>query len=450
MQVHGFTRLTALALGITGALAMGNAQASGFQIRENSVQNMGRAFAGTATSIGDASAVTNNPAAMSTFEERTVRNDLSLIDLTADFEGGGTTAVGTPLTGNDGGDPGDLTAVPALAAVFPMSDALDNLTFGVSVNAPFGLKTEYDPNWVGRYSAITSDVKIIDLTLAASVAITDRFSVGLGLVTERAEVTLTNALDYGTAVCAGSGNPANCFNPAYPFRPQQNDGFLDVSGHDTSMGWVLGVHARPTDRLTIGLSHRSEIDHTLHGTADFTAPAAVQAVLGAGVADTAVTAPLTTPSITTVGVRYEFTDSFRMLLDYQQTGWSSLEAVRIYRPNGALLGSESFDWQDSEMWALGAEFDLSDAFTLRGGVATDETPTNDLHRTPRLPDNDRMLYSVGLSWNVSDHMTVDAAYTRIEIDAPTINGARASTGAVLTGEFDGYANLFGVSAQLKF
>lgn len=450
MQVHGFTRLTALALGITGALAMGNAQASGFQIRENSVQNMGRAFSGTATSIGDASAVVNNPAAMATFEQSTVRSDLSLIDLTADFQGGGTTAIGTPLSGNDGGDPGDLTAVPALAAVFPMSGALDNLTFGASVSAPFGLKTEYDPTWVGRYNAVTSDVKIVDLTLAASLAITDRFSVGLGLITERADVTLTNAIDYGTAVCAGSGNPANCLNPAYPFRPQQNDGFLEVTGDDTSIGWLVGLHARPTDRLTIGLSHRSEIDHDLEGTADFSAPSAVAAVLGPAVADTAVTAPLTTPSITTVGVRYEFTDSFRMLLDYQRTGWSSLEAVRIYRPNGALLGNETFDWQDTDFWALGAEFDMGEAFTFRAGVGHDETPTNDVHRAPRLPDNDRMLYSVGLSWAFSDSITVDAAYTRIEIDTPTINGVRSSSNSRLTGSFDGYANLFGVSAQMKF
>lgn len=447
---NGFMRLTALALGITGALAMGNAQASGFQIRENSVQNMGRAFSGTATSIGDASAVVNNPAAMSTFEESTVRNDLSLIDLTADFEGGGTTAIGTPLTGNDGGDPGDLTAVPALSAVFPMSGALDNVTFGVSVNAPFGLKTEYDPNWVGRYNAVTSDVKIIDLTLAASIAITDRFSVGAGLITERAEVTLSNAIDYGTAICAASGNLANCVNPAYPFRPQQNDGFLEVSGDDTSLGWIVGLHARPSDRLTIGLSHRSEIDHDLEGTADFTAPSAVAAVLGAGVADAAIYAPLTTPSVTTVGVRYEFTDSFRMLLDYQRTGWSSLEAVRIFRTSGAALGNEAFNWKDTDFWALGAEFDLNEAFTFRAGVGFDETPTNDEARTPRLPDNDRTLYSLGLSWAFSDSITVDAAYTRIEIDSPTINAVRSSSNSRLTGEFDGYANLFGVSAQLKF
>jgi long-chain fatty acid transport protein len=450
MYVHRFTRLTALALGITGALALGNAHASGFQIRENSVKTMGRAFAGTATSLDDAAAVVNNPAAMSTFEQTTVRNDISLIDLTADYEGGGTTAVGTPLSGNDGGDPGDLTAVPAISAVLPVSGAFDNVTFGAAISAPFGLATEYDPNWIGRYNAVTSDVRVIDLTLAASVAITDRFSVGLGLILERADVTLSNAIDYGTAVCAGSGNPANCFNPGYPFRPQQNDGFLEVSGQDTSIGWLVGLHARPTDRLTIGLSHRGEVDHDLEGRADFTAPGSVTAVLGPAVADTAVYAPLTLPSITTVGVRYDFTDSFRMLLDYQRTGWSSLDAVRIFRPSGAALGNEIFDWKDTDLWALGAEYDLSPAFTLRGGVATDESPTNDTHRTPRLPDNDRLLYSLGLSWNVSDHMTIEAAYTRIEIDAPTINGVRASSGAVLTGGFDGYANLFGIAAQMKF
>jgi long-chain fatty acid transport protein len=449
MQVHGFMRLSVLALGVAGALAMGNAQASGFQIRENSAQNMGRAFAGMATSIGDAAAVTNNPAAMSTFEETTVRNDISLIDLTADFEGGGTTAVGTPLSGNDGGDPGDLAVVPALAAVIPLSGALDNVTFGASVTAPFGLKTEYDRNWVGRYNAVTSDVKIVDLTLAASIAITDRFSVGVGLITERADVTLTNAIDYGTAICA-AGNPANCFNPAFPFRPQQNDGFLEVAGDDTSVGWLVGLHARPTDRLTIGLSHRSEIDHDLEGTADFTAPAAVTAALGPQVADQAIYAPLTTPSVTTVGVRFDVTDDARVMLDYQRTGWSSLDAVRIFRSaNNTLLGFEEFNWKDSDLWALGGEFDLSDAFTLRAGVAMDETPSNDDDRTPRLPDEDRMLYSFGLSWKVSERMTVDAAYTRIEIDDPTVD-AVSSSSSRLTGEFDGYANLFGIGAQIKF
>lgn len=443
-------RLAALAMGIAGALAVGNAQAAGFQIRENSVKNMGRAFSGTATFNNDASVVVNNPAAMSGFAHSAVQSDISLINLNAEFEGSGRTALNTPINGGTGGDPGDLTVVPALSAVFPMSGTFDNVTFGVMVDAPFGLKTEYDPTWVGRYSAITSDVRIVDLSLSASLAFTERFSVGAGLIVERADVTLSNAVDYGTAICAGSGNPANCFNPAFPFRPQNNDGTVEVGGKDTSMGWRVGMHWRPTDRLSIGAAHRSEIDHGLRGTADFTTPAAVAGVLGAQVADAAITAGLTTPSITTIGVRYDFNDRFRMMLDYQGTGWSSIREVRINRASGAPLGNEPFNWKDTSFYALGAEFDLAPSLTLRGGVAMDESPTNDAARTPRLPDDDRMLYSIGMTWRMSDRMSFDAAYTRITIDNPTVNGIRSSSNSTLSGRYDGTADLFGVAAQLRF
>ncbi|QSX79005.1 outer membrane protein transport protein [Agrilutibacter solisilvae] len=57
-------RFTALALGIAGVLAFGQAHATGFQLREQSVKNLGRGQAGVATADDDASVVTNNPAAM--------------------------------------------------------------------------------------------------------------------------------------------------------------------------------------------------------------------------------------------------------------------------------------------------------------------------------------------------------------------------------------------------
>ena len=115
MQTASRLTLSSLALGIAGVLAFGQADASGFQIRENSAQNMGRANAGTAVAWGDASVVLNNPAAMVNIESTTLQADITMIDLTADFEGSGTTALGTPLTGGDGGDPGDPTPVPAMA-----------------------------------------------------------------------------------------------------------------------------------------------------------------------------------------------------------------------------------------------------------------------------------------------------------------------------------------------
>jgi len=467
------TTFSALALGIAGVLAMGQAQASGFQLRETSVKNLGRGQAGVATARDDASVVSNNPAAMVNLDKNTVQADVTVIDVSFGFDGGGTSGAGTPLTGGDGGDPGEPATVPNLAAVFPMHGALEGLTFGASIGAPFGLKTEYDRDWVGRYNAVKSDLKTVDLTLSAALKVHDRFSVGLGFIYERADVTLSNAVDFGT-IMAGTGLP-----PAAGGVPQGFDGFAEVSGDDTGFGWVAGMQWQPTDQLSIGYSHRSEIDTELEGDVEFTTPAQFQAaqsvyrataaayarlpandprralipqllVLGNGFVNSKISAPLTTPSLDTISVQYDFSDSIRVMADAQFTDWSSLRSINIdyvnpFQPNTV----EDFSWKDTEMYALGAEWDLSDAFTLRGGVTMDETPTHIETRTPRLPDNDRMLYSIGFTWHVSDAFSVDAAYQRIEIDTSDVD-IRSSSNSHLVGSFDGYANLFGVSAQYQF
>src|SRR5688500_9319948 len=166
-QVQNLTRISALALAVCGVLAFGQAHASGFQLKENSVKGLGRAFAGSASASGDASVVSNNPAAMSTFKQNTFQADVTLIDLSADFTGGGFAAAGSPLqqplSGGNGGDPGDATPVPAMSAIFPVGDT--GMTVGAMVSAPFGLSTEYDANWVGRYTAVESELKTVDLTL---------------------------------------------------------------------------------------------------------------------------------------------------------------------------------------------------------------------------------------------------------------------------------------------
>ena len=449
---------TALALGIAGVMACGQADASGFQLRENSVKNLGRANAGTAVANDDASVVVNNPAAMVNFKQTTFQVDASLIDLDAEFEGTATTALGTPVSGGNGGDPGDLSAVPALAVIVPF----DRFTLGASVSAPFGLKTEYEPDWVGRYNAIKSDVKIVNLTVSGAFAVTDTFSLGASAIYQHADVTLSNALDFGTALCIGASpaNPAlTCFNPAFPFHPQSADGRVEVTGDDSSWGWIAGAQWRPTDKFSIGYSHHSKIDHTLTGDADFTVPASVAGALGpAAPADGAIYAPLTTPTIDTLSARWDVNDAFRLYADIQRTGWDSLQQVAIFRADGSPLGQpEQFHWTNTTYYGVGAEWDLSDAFTLRAGIAHDESPTNDVTRDARLPDNTRTLYSIGATWHATAALSVDAAFQRINIDDPTVNvtspfpgSPSPALGSHLNGEYSGHANLFGLAMQYRF
>ena len=446
-HAHRLTRLSALALGIAGALAFGQVQASGFQLKENSVKSMGSAFAGSGVKTGDTSVVVNNPATMTQFEGTTVQADVTVIDLNYEFQGSGTDALGQPLTGSNGGNAGDVTPVPALSIVHKLDNGL---ALGAMVSAPFGLKTEYEAGWVGRYFAQTSDVKVVDMTFSAALdIIPDHLSVGVGAIYSTADVTLSKAVDFGTLLFA---NPAT--RPLPFARPQARDGFVEVQGDDSGFGWLAGVNLRPNDRFSIGLSYRSEIDYGLTGDADWTVPQDVAAVFGASpmtsplFQDGGVTAQLTTPSITSVAATFDVTDRFMVMATWAETGWSSLREVRINFDNPDPDAVEPFEWEDTVFASVGAEYKLNDAWTLRGGVASDETPTSIEHRTPRLPDDDRLWYSIGATWQVSPALDVNLAYTRIEPDDPKVD--IASGGSRIAGPFDGNANLFGVSAQYRF
>ena len=461
-QVQGVTRISALALAVCGVLAFGQAHASGFQIKENSVKAMGRAFAGSATAAGDASVVANNPAAMSSFKKNTFQADLTMIDLSAEFTGGGFAAAGSPLQqplrGGNGGEAGDSSLVPAMAAIFPMGDS--GVTLGAMISAPFGLKTEYDQGWVGRYTAVQSEVKTVDMTLAASFNFGSEVSFGLGLVYERAEATLSKSIDFGSRIC--SINVALCVTPnpvAAPYGPQKNDGFIEVNGDDTGLGWIVGMDIRPNDKLSLGFSHRSEIDHEIAGTADFTVPANVSPLLAVGApgqfVDTTGGASLSTPAVDTISVSYGITDDFTLLADVARTQWSSLQEVAIrfgnpaQQPNPAV---EDFAWEDTTFMSLGGEWKLNDEFTLRAGYAQDTTPTQDSTRTPRLPDADRVWWSVGATWMPSETWEVTAGYTRINVDDPTVQlqPSLATSGSTLNGSFDASVNLWGLAAQYRF
>jgi long-chain fatty acid transport protein len=82
-------------------------------------------------------------------------------------------------------------------------------------------------------------------------------------VYERAEATLSKSIDFGSRICRI--NVALCVTPrpvAAPYGPQKNDGFIEVDGDDTGIGWIVGMHIHPRDKLALGFTHRSEIATT--------------------------------------------------------------------------------------------------------------------------------------------------------------------------------------------
>src|SRR5258708_3991303 len=111
-------RKTALSLAVAGAFAGGASQAhaSAFALIEQSASGRGNSYAGAAAAAEDASTIFYNPAGMSLLPGgMQVSAGLALINLSAKFSDSGSTASTSPgprPLGNNGGNPGDLSAVP--------------------------------------------------------------------------------------------------------------------------------------------------------------------------------------------------------------------------------------------------------------------------------------------------------------------------------------------------
>ena len=273
------TRLSALALGIAGALTLGQVHASGFQLKENSVKAIGRAFAGAGVASDDASVVANNPATMARFDrhDHPGRRHRDRPQLRI-HRAVGTDALGRPLTGGNGGDAGDIAAVPAMSVIHKLDNGL---AFGAMISAPFGLKTEYDNDWAGRYFAHKSDVE--DRRPHPGRGARHHAGPLLGrrrphLLARRRDPVQGGRLRH--RCCSPTRRPARCRSPAFAAAGLPTASPRSRATTPASAG-PSAANFDPTDKLAIGLSYRSEIDYELDGTADWTVPGNVAAVFAA-------------------------------------------------------------------------------------------------------------------------------------------------------------------------
>ncbi|QJE74156.1 transporter [Aerophototrophica crusticola] len=432
-----------LAATVLAGLLPATALAGGFQIRENSAAGQGLSYAGNASDPRDFSIIFNNPAAMAGLARSGGEAGVSLIMPRSDFDGSGTDALGRPLTG---GTDKTTDAIPVPAAYLAFVPEGQPWRAGLAITAPYGLITEYDRDWVGRYTALYSKLETLNVNLAGSWQVTPTLSLGAGLSAQRAEAKLTNAVDFG-ALLASLRVPG--------FLPQGADGRAVVEGDDWGFGGNLGLWYQPAPSTRLGLTWRSEIEHNLEGKGRFETPANVRAVLTAANVQAfqpegGVRADVTTPQTVEAAVSH---DIGRLTLhgSVAWTDWSTFEEIRVRFDNPAQPDAldEQF-WRDTWFFAVGASMKLDDpAWTLRAGVAYDETPTRDEYRTPRIADGDRVWTSVGASWAPNANLALDFGYTHLFVEDSRVDNA-TSLGNRISGTFENSADILSLTVRYNF
>lgn len=458
------TRLVAAVGSAVVSLAAGHVHGSAFALQEQSGSGLGNAFAGGAAVAEDAATIFTNPAGMSRLTGMQAAAAGSLICVETKFRNNGSLPATFQALGGDGGDAGGCSGVPAAYFAMPINK---QWSAGIGVNAPFGLKTEYDSDWIGRFQGVKSKIETINVNPAVSFKVSDMVSIGGGANYQHIKAELTSRINYagaiGQAAVTGQVPPAAAGPIVAAYALAQSD--AKVTGNDGSWGWNLGVLVNLDPQTRLGASYRSKIKYDVSGSAEFTnppvptLPASLAPVAGAlanavnGVLKNGdVKISIELPDTANVSIFRQIDSKWDVMADLQYTGWSTVENLTIVRSSGALLSTTPENFKDTWRVSVGANYHYSDQWMFRGGLAFDQSPIRDELRTPRLPDNDRTWISFGAQYKFSPQLLLDAGYTYISVKDPSMNqnaGSTASNG-LISGKYDSNVNIVAVQATYTF
>lgn len=400
-------RPTRLVVGLALAGTVPLAQAAGFALIEQNASGLGNAYAGAAAVAGDASTIFFNPAGMTRLPDRQVVMAGHLIKAQAHFTGTVTPNIG----GGNGGDAGGLALVPNAYFAFRLTP---DVHLGVGLNAPFGLATEYDADWIGRTQAIKSELKTINLNPSIAWKASESLSLGAGVSIQYAEATLTSA------TAASLPPPVGV-----------------VKGDDYGWGFNLGALWQVSPATRIGLAYRSEVDYTLEGTFKVNG-ITVNAPVFAGT---------TLPDSASLSFFHRLNDKWDLLADVTWTGWSDFDELRILRADGSVLSLTEERWDDIMRYSVGASYRLDDSWSFRGGVAYDEAPVSDVYRTPRIPDGARTWIAVGGQYRLNRQGVIDFGYAHLFVEDVGLN---KPDGVLLQGRYDSQVDILSVQYTHSF
>ena len=381
---------TCLSLALASAASHGFA--SGFAINEQSVSSMGTAFAGRSSSADDASTVFGNPAGMARIKREQVSGGIALIHAKTDIDNASGSA-----SGSNDGDMVPFIGAPMGYYVKPLDD---NWSFGLGLYVPFGLVTDYERDFQGRYHGDRSEVRVITLQPTLSYRFNEHLSIGFGPTINRIDGELTSAIN----------------NPI----PGAGDGKVEIKGDDTALGYNVGVLFEISPQTRFGLTYHSKVDYRLKGDTTVSGPGFV-IDSSAGTYDASL--ELTTPESVDFSVTHELDADWTLYAGSTWTRWSRLQEIRADNKGvgGLLAGnlssiSEPQNWHDTWAHAVGAAYKLNPQWTLRAGLAVDQSPTNNADRSPRIPTSDRTILSLGTAWSPNDDVTIDLAYSYLMED----------------------------------
>jgi long-chain fatty acid transport protein len=375
------------------------------------------------------------PAGMVRLDHSEIDGSVNGIFPTINFTGANVVGPSATTPGTTGGN---LIQSAATGGIYGVWSINPDFKVGLAVDAPFGQRVANPATFVGRYQSLVSSISDEQIAISGAWRINEHWSVGGGPVIDVFSARLTQALNIGPA-SAITGDPD-----------------ADLHGSDVAAGFNLGVLYQITPDMRVGLDYRSRIQHDISGTQAVYVPPllgllspATAAALNAQ--NSPAKTKITLPDSVTFGFYWQATPQLALLSDISWTNWSLLKSINAF-PTSPFAAPSTIveNWRNTVAVSVGANYHLTAALMLQGGIGFDESPVTESNRTSRVPDSNRYLIRIGAQYDVLTNLTVQAAYAHVFFDDAELTSQASTTTGVLTGKYSNSANTVSLGAKYRF
>jgi len=433
-------------LAVIGLLSTGTSHSAGYSLYgEGSAAMQGNYAAGSAAEAADASIGWYNPAGLVLIKKTEVV--LGGVGIFPSGNLNGTSTSRVVGARNYVQPVNDLTGlqngfVPSSHFALPLTD---NVTFGLSVVAPFGLTTDWGTTSPVRYKGTLTEVLTTNVSPELGARLTQNFSIGAGLDLQYARVKFNTMLGAPNVMVATGQSPYAVDTLSY-----NNGNSLGVGFHAGVMGMFNDNHTR------VGLNYQSKVNHVFHGQSRLVGKMAFPGILLAS--PTSVNTanpsavfknnkvnsdPIDFPDVLTISGYHDVNDTIALLGSVVYTGWSSFKTIQLNNVAAPSVNSAiqslpvsqvtvnsttEEQWSDAWRFSLGANYHVNQKLMLRAGGGYDQTPTNDTFRDIRIPDASRWALAVGAHYQARPSIGLDVGYTHLfQASTPRVNRTDALT-----------------------
>lgn len=376
--------------------------ASAFQVNLQSVNTLGYAHADMAAQAEDTSTAYYNPAGMTRIKQGQVsagalgyqlkaqyrskiNADIPQIVETAFLDAIESLVGPLPINSLDiylpRANTNTFDTIPNLHIVQPIACAPWDLTFGLSVVAPWALETDYNNALVTTFYADKTRIESLAINPSIAFKPLEGLSIGVGYSVEQVKTYYSaSILVLGVESKLSGWKSTWNIGALYEFNPDTRIGITyrpKVTYNQSGKTKILTAKVRAKSRFVtpgtigFGLHHRLNCRTNVMATATFT--------MWDKVRDVTIRSEI--PPVTALGLNLNFSNI-----------------------------SVPLNWRNSWFIGVGGDYRVNEQWVLKAGLGYDMTPTHKKYREIRVPDQDRYHIGCGARYEFNETLSFDIAY----------------------------------------